>query len=140
MIIKLAFIPCSWVLVTFPLSLFWYHIHRNLEPIKENWWKWHHTTTTWSWIIYYLIYVCLAVLLFSSIKLLFCIMHEFAVHCTNGSWNKIFLKSNVTDCTNLKYQRLIEFHLLARMGCCKMVVFSPFKLEISYYQPFKGNK
>ena len=31
-----------------------------------------------------------------------------------------------------------EFHLLARLGgYCKVMVFSPFKFEISYYQPTK---
>ena len=40
-----------------------------------------------------------------------------------------------------KYQGMKEFHLLPCMGCyCKMVVFSPFKLEIPYYHLSKSNK
>ena len=35
-----------------------------------------------------------------------------------------------------KYQRVKEFHLLARIDrYCKLVVFSIFKLEISFYYP-----
>ena len=34
-----------------------------------------------------------------------------------------------------KYQGVKEFHMLARIGCyCKIMVFSPLKLEVTYYQ------
>ena len=52
--------------------------------------------------------------------------------------NDLFIFPNMKV---MKYQEVKVFYLLANMGCyCKMVVFSPFKLEISYYHPFKGNK
>ena len=52
--------------------------------------------------------------------------------------NDLFIFPNMKV---MKYQEVAVFYLLANMGCYyKMVVFSPFKLETSYYQPFKGNK
>ena len=40
-----------------------------------------------------------------------------------------------------KYQGVKEFHMLARIGSyCKIMVFGPFKLEVTYYPSFKGNK
>ena len=42
---------------------------------------------------------------------------------------------------NDKYQRVKEFHMLARIGCyCKIMVFSTFKLQVTYYHSSKGNK
>ena len=53
----------------------------------------------------------------------------------------------VLDCKTQKFvevqknQGLKEFHMLAHMGCyCIIIVFSPFKLEITYNHSFKGNK
>ena len=35
-----------------------------------------------------------------------------------------------------KYQGVKEFHMLARIGCySKIMVFSPFKVKVSYYDP-----
>ena len=35
-----------------------------------------------------------------------------------------------------KYQAVKEFHMLARIGCyCNIMVFSPFKVEVTYYHP-----
>ena len=34
-----------------------------------------------------------------------------------------------------KYQGVKEFHLLARIGCCNFMVFSPFKVNVTYYHP-----
>ena len=36
----------------------------------------------------------------------------------------------------LKYQGVKEFHMLARIGCyCNIMVFSPFKVKVTYYHP-----
>ena len=35
----------------------------------------------------------------------------------------------------LKYQGVKEFHMLARIGCCNFMVFSPFKVNVTYYHP-----
>ena len=32
-----------------------------------------------------------------------------------------------------KYQGVKEFHMLARIGCCNFMVFSPFKVNVTYY-------
>ena len=41
----------------------------------------------------------------------------------------------------IDYQGVTEFHILARIGCyCKIMVFSPFKLEVTYYHSSKGKK
>ena len=37
------------------------------------------------------------------------------------------------DCN--KYQGVKEFHMLARIGCCNFMVFSPFKVNVTYYHP-----
>ena len=37
--------------------------------------------------------------------------------------------------TNRKYQGVKEFHMLARIGCCNIMVFSPFKVKVTYYHP-----
>ena len=34
-----------------------------------------------------------------------------------------------------KYQGVKEFHMLARVGCCNIIVFSPFKVKVTYYHP-----
>ena len=35
-----------------------------------------------------------------------------------------------------KYQSVKKFHMLARMGCyCNIMVFSPFKVQVTYYDP-----
>ena len=34
-----------------------------------------------------------------------------------------------------KYQGVKEFHMLARIGCCNFMVFSPFKVNVTYYHP-----
>ena len=41
-----------------------------------------------------------------------------------------------------KYQGVKEFHMLARIGynCKKIMVFNPFKLEVTYYHPPRVNK
>ena len=36
---------------------------------------------------------------------------------------------------NNKYQGVKEFHMLARIGCCNFMVFSPFKVNVTYYHP-----
>ena len=36
---------------------------------------------------------------------------------------------------SLKYQGVKEFHMLARIGCCNFTVFSPFKVNVTYYHP-----
>ena len=35
----------------------------------------------------------------------------------------------------IKYQGVKEFHMLARIGCCNIMVFSPFKVKVTYYHP-----
>ena len=35
----------------------------------------------------------------------------------------------------LEYQGVKEFHMLARVGCCYIMVFSPFKVKVTYYHP-----
>ena len=35
----------------------------------------------------------------------------------------------------IKYQGVKEFHMLARVGCCNIMVFSPFKVKVTYYHP-----
>ena len=39
------------------------------------------------------------------------------------------------DMQSLKYQGVKEFHMLARVGCCNIMVFSPFKVKVTYYHP-----
>ena len=40
-----------------------------------------------------------------------------------------------------KYQGVKEFHMLTRIGCyCKSMVFSPLKLEVTYYHSSKAIK
>ena len=35
-----------------------------------------------------------------------------------------------------QYQGVKEFHMLARIGCyCNIMVFSPFKVKVTYYHP-----
>ena len=34
-----------------------------------------------------------------------------------------------------KYQGVKEFHMLARIGCCNFMVFSPFQVNVTYYHP-----
>ena len=35
-----------------------------------------------------------------------------------------------------KYQGVKEFHMLACIGCyCNIMVFSPFKVKVTYYHP-----
>ena len=34
-----------------------------------------------------------------------------------------------------EYQGVKEFHMLARVGCCNIMVFSPFKVKVTYYHP-----
>ena len=34
-----------------------------------------------------------------------------------------------------KYQGVKEFHMLARIGCCNFMVFSHFKVTVTYYHP-----
>ena len=35
-----------------------------------------------------------------------------------------------------KYQGVKDFHMLARIGCyCNIMVFSPFKVKVTYYHP-----
>ena len=43
--------------------------------------------------------------------------------------------------TYTKYQGVKEFHMLGRIGCyCKIMVFSPLKLEVTYYHSSKAIK
>ena len=35
----------------------------------------------------------------------------------------------------LKYQGVKEFHMLAHIGCCNFMVFSPFKVNMTYNDP-----
>ena len=34
-----------------------------------------------------------------------------------------------------EYQGVKEFHMLARIGGCNFMVFSPFKVNVTYYHP-----
>ena len=34
-----------------------------------------------------------------------------------------------------KYQGVKEFHMMAHVGCCNIMVFSPFKVKVTYYHP-----
>ena len=34
-----------------------------------------------------------------------------------------------------EYQGVKEFHMLARVGCCNIMVFSPFNVKVTYYHP-----
>ena len=36
---------------------------------------------------------------------------------------------------NVTYQEVKEFHMLARIGCGNFMVFSPFKVNVTYYHP-----
>ena len=36
---------------------------------------------------------------------------------------------------NMKYQGVKEFHMLASIGCCNFMVFSTFKVNVTYYHP-----
>ena len=43
--------------------------------------------------------------------------------------------------TKRKYQGVKEFHMLAHIGCyCKIMVFSPFKVKVTYYHSYRHNK
>ena len=54
--------------------------------------------------------------------------------------NVINLINNIIKYIN-KYQGVKEFHMLARIGCyCKIMVFSPLKLEVTYYHSSKAIK
>ena len=45
------------------------------------------------------------------------------------------------DDTCIKNQGVKEFHMLASIGSyCKIMVFSPFKVQVTYYHSSKGNK
>ena len=35
----------------------------------------------------------------------------------------------------MKYQGVKEYHMLAHIGCCNFMVFSPFKVNVTYYHP-----
>ena len=48
---------------------------------------------------------------------------------------------NSANSVTKKNQGVKEFHMLARIGSyCKMMVFSPFKVQVTYYHSSKGNK
>ena len=50
-------------------------------------------------------------------------------------------KSLRSEFKQLKYQGVKEFHMLARIGCnCKIMVFSPLKLEVTYHHSSKAIK
>ena len=53
-------------------------------------------------------------------------MREY-VNYSGGIWYSV----NNHD----KYQGVKEFHMLARIGCCNFMVFSPFKVNVTYYHP-----
>ena len=46
-------------------------------------------------------------------------------------------KQCVSENKQIKYQGVKEFHMLAHIGCFKIMIFSPFKLkfQIPYYYP-----
>ena len=47
------------------------------------------------------------------------------------NWIAISVKRSLIDIKELK-----EFHMLARIGCyCNIMVFSPFKVKVTYYHP-----
>ena len=47
-----------------------------------------------------------------------------------------FIFKDFVKLVNLtKYQGVKEFHMLARIGCCNFMVFSPFKVNVTYYHP-----
>ena len=53
----------------------------------------------------------------------------------------IFMRFGGGEGGIVQYQGVKVFHMLARMACyCKIMAFSPFKLEIIYYHSSKGNK
>ena len=42
----------------------------------------------------------------------------------------------IDENNNGKYQGVKEFHMLAPIGCyCNIMVFSPFKVKVTYYDP-----
>ena len=44
--------------------------------------------------------------------------------------------ANVLEYKIGKYQGVKEFHMLARTDCyCNIMVFSPFKVKVTYYHP-----
>ena len=54
--------------------------------------------------------------------------------------NKLLLEITISNFSDfltkfLKYQGVKEFHMLARIGCCNFMVFSPFKVNVTYYHP-----
>ena len=65
--------------------------------------------------------------------------------CSSSSYSmvtiKIYRHRTNDDCRTVgtiekhKYQGVKEFHMLARVGCCNIMVFSPFKVKVTYYHP-----
>ena len=56
---------------------------------------------------------------------------EFLTHtCENITFPQLLLR---TLKMSIKYQGVKEFHMLARVGCCNIMVFSPFKVKVTYY-------
>ena len=47
----------------------------------------------------------------------------------------VFFKMMTFSSNWTKYQGVKEFHMLARVGCCNIMVFSPFKVKVTYYHP-----
>ena len=47
----------------------------------------------------------------------------------------IFIQTVYLQLITIKYQGVKEFHMLAHIGCCNFIVFSPFKVNVTYYHP-----
>ena len=61
----------------------------------------------------------------------FCVTCASYSICNHTSVVYFFLQRN--NCC--KYQGVKEFHMLARVGCCNIMVLSPFKVKVTYYHP-----
>ena len=49
--------------------------------------------------------------------------------------SKEFYQGYISFDEYYKYQGVKEFHMLARIGCFNLMVFSPFKVNVTYYHP-----
>ena len=52
------------------------------------------------------------------------------VQCDVGNVVNVPFKDGIRE-----YQGVKEFHMLAHVGCCNIMVFSPFKVKVTYYHP-----
>ena len=50
--------------------------------------------------------------------------------------DQLEFESHISEKINkAKYQGVKEFYILARIGCCNFMIFSPFKVNVTYYHP-----